>query len=493
MYLIGLDVGTTGTKAALLDENGKIIAKGYMEYELDTGEGGKVEQSAEDWWKAAVHAIRTATEGVDKKQVAAIGMSTQGSTMAAVDKDFTPLAPAMTWMDKRAAKEAKAINDALGGPNGDAVYRKTGWGTGASTDSSKILWLRANKKDVYDKAASFVSTVEYMNYKLTGNNVIDPTNGTIRGLVNTVTGQYDEEILSFLKVERERLPEIRPTGAFVGNLTAKAAEELGLSTDVKVYNGAHDQYCASLGSGTVNNGDLLLATGTTWVIFGIADKLMFTPSRIATGIHPIPGRYGALASMVSAGSSFKWFVRQIESNHKEVDTIAETRIENAKDIFFFPYLAGAGFPRRNPALRSTVLGLELRHDKFDMALALMESVAFEAKAALEVFEANGMPLKKLVMAGGAAKSKIWSEIVGYTVGCDMYRTKEADTCCVGAAMLAAVGCGLFPDFEAASKAFVDLEPLTLSDPSLYAFYADKYKRYQAAYGPIKALYESMNK
>ena len=299
MYIIGLDVGTTGTKAALLDEKGTVLAKGYKEYELVTGEDRRVEQSAEDWWNAAVYAIRKATEKIDPKEVRAIGLSTQGSTQVPVDKDFRPLAPAMTWMDKRAAKEGEAINRALGGPDGDGVYRKTGWGTGPSTDSSKILWIRANKKEIYDKTAYFVSTVEFMNHRLTGRNIIDPTNGTIRGLINATSGDYDEDILSFLQIGRDRLPEILPTGALVGNLTSEAAAATGLSTECEVFNGAHDQYCASLGSGTVDKGDMLIATGTTWVIFGIADKLMFCPSRIATGIHPVKGRYGALASMVS--------------------------------------------------------------------------------------------------------------------------------------------------------------------------------------------------
>lgn len=494
MYIIGLDVGTTGTKAALIDEKGNILGKGYQEYNLTAGDGGRIEQSADAWWDAAVFSVREAVKGIDDKtQIRAIGMSTQGSTMVAVDKYFNTLCPAITWMDKRASKEAKYINDTIGGENGYNAYLKTGWSTGASTDSAKIIWMRENMKDVYEKAHSFVSTVEFMNFKLTGNNVIDPTNGTIRGLVNTTTGQYDDQLIACVGVEKNRLPEIMPTGALVGKLTKKAASELNLSQETEVYNGAHDQYCASLGSGSVNPGDLLLATGTTWVIFGVADKLMFTPTRIATGIHPVEGRYGALASMVSAGSSMKWFAQQIGEDYVLIDNMAAQRRENAKNVFFFPYLAGAGFPRRNSALRSSILGLELKHDKYDMALALMEAVAFESKASLKVFEENGMPLKKLVMAGGAAKSKLWREIVGYTIGCEMYLTKEADTCCIGAGMIAAVGCGIHPDFLSCAKEMVRLEPLELKEKDMFSFYKDKFERYSFCYEKIKPFYEEFAK
>ena len=177
---------------------------------------------------------------------------------------------------------------------------------------------------------------------LTGRKVIDPTNAAIRQLFNIETGDWDDELLSAAGVTRERLPEVLPVGALVGNLTEEAAKALNLSTNVKVYNGAHDQYCASLGSGAVEVGDMLLATGTTWVVLGITPDLLYTDSHISPGIHPA-GAYGAMASIVSAGSALNWYKKNIiGDSFKVIDEEAVKRRDEAKDLFVLPYVCGAG-------------------------------------------------------------------------------------------------------------------------------------------------------
>lgn len=481
MLVIGLDVGTTGTKAIVCDEKGKILGSGYKEYELICDRAGFVSQKAADWWDAAIYAVRHATENIDRSQIVAISLSTQGASMLAADKYGNALSEVITWMDNRAVAECEELDRTVGS---ETIYKKCGWRLTPAGDAAKIMWLRANMRDVFDSAACFPSTVEYMNFHLCGRYVTDPTNAAIRQLFNIETGEWDSEILAAVGIGADRLPEVMPIGACVGNLTAEAADALALSHYVKVYNGAHDQYCAALGCGAVNTGDMLLATGTTWVVLGVCDRLLYTKSHIAPGIHPAKGKFGAMASLVSAGSSLKWYKGIIDGNFAEMDAEAEKRAQSAKDLFFFPYLVGAGFPHNRPELHSSIFGLEVRHDKFDIARALMEGVAHETKLVLEEFSSQEMNIGTLMMTGGASRSRVWSEIVGYITGCDIYRMNEPETCSVGAAMIAFSGAGVFADYTECGRAMVRSEKLELPDKSMFEFYREKDARYRELLGLV---------
>lgn len=477
MLVIGLDVGTTGTKAVVADETGKILAGAYKEYELTSSEGGAwVSQSADDWWDAVVCTVRESLEKIpNKDEVTAIGISTQGASMLAVDEKGRPLSEVITWMDSRAVAEVAFLDEKIGS---ETIYQKCGWPLTPAGDAAKILWLKNNRPEAFEKAACFPSTLEFVNFHLTGKFVCDPTNAAIRQLFNIKTGAWDGEILDAVGISAERLPEVLPMGALVGTLTDSAAAALGLTKEVKVFNGAHDQYCAALGSGAVEAGDMLLATGTAWVVLGVTKSLLYTENHICPGIHPAEGKYGAMASLVSAGSALKWYKNVMGGDFKVMDAEAEKRVQSARNLFVFPYVAGAGFPHNRPDMSGAVIGFNLSHDKYDIARAFMEGVAFEARCVLEEFSAQGMKIEKLMMTGGAARSDLWSSIVGYVTGCEIYRMEEPETCSVGAAMTAFVGMGVFSDFAEGKTAMVKSKKLELASTELFDFYNEKYAEYK---------------
>ena len=394
--------------------------------------------------------------------------------MLAVDKNFRPLCNVITWMDTRSKKETEHLINKLGGEN---IYHKAGWRMDESIDAPKILWLKNNAPDIYNNACSFVSTLEYMNYFLTAKNVSDPTNSAIRGLMDINTGTWDGDMLNALGISPQRLPELMPTGALIGTLTKETAQALGLTESVRVYNGAHDQYCASLGSGAVANGDMLLATGTTWVVLAITDKLLYTESHIAPGIHPVKGLYGAMASLVSAGSALKWFKGIIGESYAEIDKNAALRRDSAENVYFAPFVAGAGFPHSGQELKACVSGFNITNDKYDMALALMEGVAFEARTVLAEYAKHGANVERLYMAGRAAQSDVWRGLVRDITGCEIYLTETEDTCCMGAAAIAAAGCGMYENLFDAVKGMAGLSKSEKPDEEQRQFYDKKYQRY----------------
>ena len=473
MNLLGIDVGTTGTKAVLFDEQGAALGSGYREYPLMTPRPGYVTQSAPAWWEAAVGSVRDALEAAGTAEVGAIGLSTQGGSMTAVDREFRPLCDVMTWMDARAQREAAELGGAVGE---ERIYRTCGWPLNPSLDAAKIRWLKRWEPEVFTRAHLFVSTVEYLNYRLTGRCAVDPTNAAMHQLFDIRTGDWDGALLDAAGVERERLPEVLETGRPVGRLTPKAAEALGLSQSVMVYSGAHDQYCAALGSGAVRPGVMLLATRTAGVGRGGSEQLLYTDSHICPGIHPAGG-YGAMASIVTAGSALKWLKGIVGGDYRTLDQGAEHRMESARDLFFYPYLAGAGFPHNDPNRRGRIEGLALEHDRYDLALSLMEGVVFETNLVLRAFGEQGMPVKKLIMTGGAAKSGLWSRLVAYVTGCQVFRMEQPETCCAGAAIIAGVGAGVFPSYREAAAAMARMTPVEADDRTLKAFYRDKAERY----------------
>jgi len=217
MLVIGLDIGTTGTKALVVDELGKIYGQGYKEYPLTTAAGGQVTQSAKDWRDATVHAIRTAVAEVDGSQIAAIGISTQGASMA-VSQRVEDADLVYTWMDSRATRQVQTLGEAIGY---DAFYKKTGWALFAGGDAAKLLWLKEN--GLFEGTEKLVSTLSYINHFLTGEFVSDPTNSAIRQFYNIERQCYDDEILSALGISEQNLPKVLPTGAPVGGVLPQVA------------------------------------------------------------------------------------------------------------------------------------------------------------------------------------------------------------------------------------------------------------------------------
>lgn len=486
MIVLGIDIGTTGTKTIALRENGLIIGRGYCEYGLNSREGGIVEQNAEDWKRAVISSAADALVHVtNRSDIRAISLSTQGATMTAVDSDFNPLCPAITWMDSRAVKEADFLSEHVGA---DKIYRKCGWSPGASYDISKIMWLKKHKSELYSRTFGFVSTIEFINHMLTGHNVADPTNAAIRGMYNINSMEWDREILDAAEVDISLLPEVMPSGSYIGTLTAEAASLLHLDRDVRVYNGAHDQYCAALGCGALDCGDMLLSTGTTWVVLGVTDKPVYTESGISPGIHPGGKLYGAMASLTTAGSALKWLRDLTKAeNYTDMDRGAALCRNSASNLYFMPYIAGSGFPERIEGMGGCAVGLRLHHTNYDIALSLMEGVAFETRNALAEFDKAGIYIKRLRMVGGAAKSILWSSTVAQVTGCEITRMTETEGCALGAAMIAAVGIGMFKDYRTAADQSVKGEKSEQSSEPDKNYYNNKFEKYNEIAHAVKEV------
>lgn len=486
MLVLGIDIGTTGCKAIVADEAGEIAGVGYQGYGLATGSGGRVEQDPRDWISGMTASVRQATKGLDENRIAALALSTQAASSLLVDEMYRPLTPAITWMDSRSMEQRNAIEEELGG---EYVYRTTGWRAHAALDMAKGRWLAENEGEVFGQSRWFVSTLEYVNQFLTGNGVIDPTNAALRQLMDIGTKQWDKKLLDSARIEERKLPPIRPSGDFLGCLTNAAAKELGLHTGVKVYNGAHDQYCGALGASILKPGELMLSTGTAWVTIAVSDKAVFTGSYLSPGPHVIPGLYGALASLPTSGAALDWWRNNMTgSTYAEIDRHAAERISKCSEVYFYPYLAGACFPEWNSRAKASFLGLDMDTDRFDMALACMEGVAFQLRMAMDEYETAGIGITDVRVMGGAVNSPVWLSIISAVCGKRMHIMREKDTACIGAACIAGVGSGLFADYGQAAGL---MNRSTVYEPPgqfLTGHYQQKYRRYVEKWSILKMAY-----
>lgn len=483
MFVIGLDIGTTGTKALLVDEAGKIHGSGYQSYPLISS-GSHVEQDPEDWWRACCASVRQACAGGKARLAAALSVSAQGSSLAALSKSFQPMGNAITWLDTRAEEEAAYLGERLGE---EYIYETTGWKLSPSLDAAKILYMK--RHGGCPNAGMFVSTLEYINHKLTGRIVTDPTCAGIRQMYDVEKGRWDPMILEAIGCEERELPQVLPTGAFLGTLLPEAASALGLDMKVRAYNGAHDQYCASLGSGAVHDGDLLLSTGTAWAAMGISSRPVRSESRIAICTHPVMGLYGNMVSLAGAGVAYQWvrdrFFPGLDLS--ELDALCAGRIGKAGELVFLPWLSGCLYPYYHSSAKGGFLGADLSSTSADFALSVMESAAFSVKAAMEDFACHGYSARVLRVMGGAAKSSVWMSILGGVLEMEIQRLKVADVCPLGAAAVALTAQGCFDSLAGAAEDLSGCEPLQSHSENL-GYYRDKYRLYRRVTEHMSSFY-----
>ncbi len=444
-YLLGIDVGTTGCKSMLFSSHGTVVAHAYCPYETGSAQRGFREQNCQDWWNAVVQTTREVCSQVAPSQVVGISLSTQGGTLAPVDERFQPIRPAIVWSDSRCTREVQEFSDMLGK---DTMYQTTGWSLGANLAALQIRWLKNNEPENFQKTRWFLSVPDYIAAKMTGIPAIDGSNAGINQLMSLSSGSYDPKILDFCGITREQLPRICHSGERIGCLTPAAAFALGLTTETVVTSGAHDQYAVALGAGALDTGDILIGSGTSWVITAISDRPLLR-SGLAISQAAVPGKWGALQSLSNGGVCLEWLRKNIASgqntpalSYEQINEACAQLCAWEKGLYFFPF----GGKLTDAPLgvwgngTGTFIGMDLSDNQFALARAIMEGVVFQTAWLLERFEDRS---DRILLAGGASKSPVWTQILADITGRTVLIPEVADLACVGAAILAGIGSGVF--------------------------------------------------
>ncbi len=485
-YLLGIDVGTTGTKTILFSESGEIVAHAYRGYPLSNIRVGESEQNPHDWWRAIVETVREVTEGKGAAEnVAAISLSTQGGTLVAIDGEGNPVRPAIVWNDIRFTEEREKYISEVGDP--DTLYNVTGFRLGRGLPLLAIRYMRDKEPENFSKSAKFLSVPSFVSLKMTGRAAVDLSNAGIEELIDIRARKYDSRLLSFAGISEAQLAEIVPSGEVIGNLTSEAAEELGLTEGCVLVSGAHDQYAVALGAGSVSAGDILIGSGTCWVVTASGSEADFD-SGLSQSVAAVPGLWGTLRSLSSGGVCLEWLKNGIAvgADEKSLDYATLNReVENiraAEDgLFFYPFKGTYG---DGVFSKGAFVGMDLSHNRYHLARAVMEGVVFQILWMMETFKTKPSA-EGLKLSGGASKSAVWCQILADVSGLPIRIPEVADLACVGAAILAGAGAGLYSSCVEGYKKFKIAERVILPRKEMterYKSIFEKYKKQAAALG-----------
>ena len=490
-YLLGIDVGTTGTKSMLFSAAGDLLGSAYRSYPMDVPDFARREQNARDWWNAVVETVREiCTTPEIRENVVGISLSLQGGTMVAVDQRFEPVRPAMVWSDKRCSAQKEAYLKEVG--EAETMYRKTGWKLSDGSNVNQIRWMKDHEPENFEKTHMFLSVPDYISYKMTGIAACDMSNAGINHLANIRDFAYDPQLLQFAGITEAQLPRLVRSGEVIGHLTEEAAAELGLTTNCVLVAGAHDQYAVALGAGACSSGDILIGTGTAWVITAIGDEPDFE-SCLAQSVAAVPGKWGTLWSLGSGGVCLEWWRKNLavgpngeQVSFEEIDNEVAKRKAAENGLFFYPFSGRSTL--KKSFRKGSFVGLDLSHDRFDIARAIMEGVAFQIVWMLDAFKTKPSDIG-LKFTGGASRSPLWCQLVADIAQKPVRIPEVADLACVGAAILAGTGCGIFASPEDGYQCLAVQERVLQPDPRRAEIYGALFAEYKRKAEKLGAVYD----
>ena len=441
---LGIDVGTTSLKAAVFDENGKRLGFRLVDYTLDTDPAtGYIEFDADKYFSACEKVIAELTAECGKPF--ALSVDTQGETMVLADENGKPLCPAIVWLDNRAVKEAEEIKKEFGNK---LVYEVTGQPEiTAGWPACKLLWLKRNRPDVWEKVDKIFLLEDWLVYKLTGEFVTEPTIQSSSVYYDITVGTWWKEMLGFIGLDESKLPRL-----------CRTMQKVGEYKDIQVVTGGLDQIAGTIGCGVTDGSMISEMTGTIMAICAMTDSMPAYDenSIIPCHVHAIEGKYCRILWSGTAGMALKWFKTNFaeDLSFKDIDTLAEKVSAGCDGLTILPYFTGSTMPKYNPEATACFYGVTLAHGKGHFARAIMESIAYILRQDLEYL---GGDVVELRVTGGGASSPLWVQMKADVTGKTLKTVSESETACLGSAIFAAVGAGVFTSVKDAAARLVSVD------------------------------------
>ena len=492
--LLGIDIGTTGAKAALVSPDGRLRALGRSEYGLHHIRPGWVEQSSEDWWQAVCLATRQALSSIPHAAESVLGLavSSQAPALLPLSRTGVPLRPAMIWMDRRAEAEVKQLDETLGE---GTIYRVTGNRPDAFYVAPKLLWFKKHEPGLLEQTFKFVQVNGYINYRLTGEFSLDSAHASLLQLRDTSSGEWYQPIFDACGIEPSQFPEVKSGQCTCGVITPSAAEATGLRPGTPVMVGTVDSAAAALEVGASEPGVAAEMTGTSTVLIMPNREGLTEPAFIAMR-HAIPGVHLLLGAMVATGASLRWFRdefgetevrRGAEQSVDPFDLLTEEAAEvpvGSRGVIFLPYMAGERSPLWHTQAKGVFFGLSLATPKAALTRAILEGTVFALGHNVEVARRAGIQVSEMRSVGGGTRSSLWNQIKADVLGMPVQLPRAPVGAAFGDAVLAGLGLGLYPDFGGALRDMVRLE--TRYEPDM-----ENHSRYQGVYRVYRSIYEHL--
>lgn len=494
-YILGLDVGTSAVKALLMDQNGEIVAENNMSYPLSTPKSGWAEQNPEDWWQASQRVIKELiTENkIDNSKIKALSFSGQMHSSVFLDQNMKVIRPAILWSDTRTSVECEEIYERVGGVKELAKLVSNPALEGFT--APKILWMRNNEPENFDKLEKVLLPKDYIRYKLSGELGMDLSDAAGTLLFDIKAADWSLEIMKKLELKPSIMPTVLKSIDIVGSVTEDAAEKTGLATSTKIVAGGADNACGSVGSGIIKDGRVMASLGSSGVVVAQTDQAEADPEgRIHLFNHAVPGSYYMMGVVLSAGMSFKWLKEEMfndELDYKTLNKEAAAAAAGSEGLTFLPYLYGERTPHADADVRGVFFGISGKHKRGHFIRSVMEGVSFALRDSLELIKARGVEVDEIRLIGGGAKSELWQQITADIFGEKISLLNIEQGPAFGAAIIAGVGAGVFSDFESIVEELVDVVKTVDPIAENVEKYNKNYKIYQNLYGDLKERFKDL--
>ncbi|MGD9496113.1 MAG: xylulokinase [Armatimonadota bacterium] len=501
-YLLGIDVGTTSTRALLVDERGGVVASHATEYPLHTPRPNWAEQDPQDWWQATIASVRATLEeaGVSGDAVAGIGLSGQMHGSVFLDEADEVIRPALLWCDQRTARQCAWITETVGAED---VVSETLNPVLTGFTAPKIIWLRDEEPDNYARVRKVLLPKDYVRLRLTGEYATEVSDASGTSLLNVRARRWSQLILNRLELPADWLPAVYESPQVTGTITAEAAALTGVAAGTPVVGGGGDQAAGAVGNGIVRSGVVSVTTGTSGVVFAHLNQPAVDEGlRTHTFCHAVPGKWHVMGVMLSAGGSLRWLrdtlcraevelARNLGVDAYELMTAQAAQAPvGSEGLIFLPYLTGERTPYPNPNARGVFFGLSLRHGKPHLIRAVLEGVAYGLLDSLRIIEAMGVEITQVRASGGGARSALWRQIQTDVSGYPHSAINVDEGPAYGAALLAGVGAGLYGSVQAACDATIRTVDTPSVDGAAHQLYARYHRLYQQLYRQLEVSFDA---
>lgn len=503
--LLGIDLGTTGIKAALFATDGQVLTSAFVEYPLFHPQPGWAEQQPADWWQATIAAIRTCLKqgeerGISGQEVLGVGLSGQMHGVVLLDDAFQVLRPCIIWADQRSDEQCRWMTERVG------LARLIEYVSNPALpgfSAPKALWVRDHEPEIFARARLLLLPKDYIRYRLTGVAAMEISDAAGTCLFDVKKGEWSRELLAAIDFDPHLLPPVLPSADVAGVITTDVAELTGLRAGTPVAGGGADNACGAVGNGVVEPGLALVSIGTSGVVLAHSALPSVDTSspvpRVHTFNHAVPDAWYLMGVTQGAGLSLRWLRDNLGLPEKALEQwtgldayeLLTREAANApagsSGLFFLPYLQGERTPHLDAYARGGWIGLSAIHDRRHLIRSVLEGVAFSLRDCFAIISEQGLQITQVRATGGGAKSPVWRQIIADVLGVELVTTNAQEGPAFGAALLAGVACGVYNSVQQACELTVHVVEHTVPDPARAALYTQAYETYRALYPALKPL------
>ncbi len=502
-YLLGIDIGTSGTKTILVDTLGNEIAAGTAEYPLYQRKNGWAEQEPQDWWQATVKTCREVLlkSGVNPHDIAGIGLTGQMHGLVMLDENGELLRDSIIWCDQRTAFEREQINTAVGP---EKLLRITANPAITGFTAAKLLWVRNNQPELYARCRKVLLPKDYIRYKLTGEFATDVSDASGTQLLDIAHRDWSQTVLDDLEIDISLLPKVYESFEVSGQITKEIASLIGLAEGTKVVAGAGDNAAAAVGMGVVVDNKAFTTIGTSGVVFAHTSQMKIDPQgRVHTFCSAVPGEWHMMGVTQAAGLSMQWFrnnfcheemqkAKELNVDPYELmNTEAESVSIGSNKLIYLPYLMGERTPYMDPDCRGVFFGLSASHSRKHLIRAVMEGVTFSLYDSVRIFEGLGVRFPEMLVGGGGARSKVWRGMLADVFNSQVKTLHSSESPSYGSAILASVGTGIYASLVEACSVLVKCDLSIYPDTTHHGEYMKYYGIYQDLYKDLAVEYKNL--